>query len=130
MDRPFALPRRPDPPKKSRAIAEHFFRARNDPNDLTPRQGEDKCRTFCIQQKSLRPEAVTDQSAAMMACLILTWPSSERWEAKAMRPTQSNSSPAVHAACFENALLRVSREARHHFADDDVEVVTGNPSGE
>jgi Ohr subfamily peroxiredoxin len=28
-----------------------------------------------------------------------------------------------YAACFENALLRVSREARHHFADDDVEVV-------
>jgi hypothetical protein len=26
--------------------------------------------------------------------------------------------------------LRVSREARHHFADDDVEVVSGNPSGE
>lgn len=35
-----------------------------------------------------------------------------------------------YAACFENALLRVSREARHHFADDDVEVVSGNPSGE
>src|SRR5258705_12182058 len=28
-----------------------------------------------------------------------------------------------YAACFENALLRVSREARHKFADDDVEVV-------
>lgn len=28
-----------------------------------------------------------------------------------------------YAACFENALLRVSREARHHFADSDVEVV-------
>ena len=28
-----------------------------------------------------------------------------------------------YAACFENALLRVSREARHHFADDDVDVV-------
>jgi len=28
-----------------------------------------------------------------------------------------------YAACFENALLRVSREARHHFADADVEVV-------
>ena len=28
-----------------------------------------------------------------------------------------------YAACFENALLRVSREARHHFADGDVEVV-------
>jgi len=35
-----------------------------------------------------------------------------------------------YAACFENALLRVSREARHHFADDNVEVVSGNPSGE
>ena len=35
-----------------------------------------------------------------------------------------------YAACFENALLRVSREARHDFADDDVEVVSGNPSGE
>jgi len=30
---------------------------------------------------------------------------------------------AGYAACFENALLRVSREARHHFADDEVEVV-------
>ena len=28
-----------------------------------------------------------------------------------------------YAACFENALLRVSREARHHFADGDVEVI-------
>ena len=28
-----------------------------------------------------------------------------------------------YAACFENALLRVSREARHHFTDDQVEVV-------
>jgi len=28
-----------------------------------------------------------------------------------------------YAACFENALLHVSREARHHFADGDVEVV-------
>src|ERR1700736_6604993 len=27
-----------------------------------------------------------------------------------------------YAACFENALLRVGREARHHFADGDVEV--------
>ena len=35
-----------------------------------------------------------------------------------------------YAACFENALLPVSREARHHFADDDVEFVSGNPSGE
>ena len=30
---------------------------------------------------------------------------------------------AGYAACFENALLRVSREARHHFTDDQVEVV-------
>ena len=30
---------------------------------------------------------------------------------------------AGYAACFENALLRVSREARHHFSDDQVEVV-------
>jgi lipoyl-dependent peroxiredoxin len=28
-----------------------------------------------------------------------------------------------YAACFENALLRVGREARHHFVDGDVEVV-------
>jgi len=28
-----------------------------------------------------------------------------------------------YAACFENALLRVSREARHHFVDGDVEVI-------
>ena len=28
-----------------------------------------------------------------------------------------------YAACFENSLLRVSREARHHFSDDQVEVV-------
>jgi Ohr subfamily peroxiredoxin len=28
-----------------------------------------------------------------------------------------------YAACFENALLRVSREARYKFADGDVEVV-------
>jgi lipoyl-dependent peroxiredoxin len=28
-----------------------------------------------------------------------------------------------YAACFENALLRVSRETRHHFVDGDVEVV-------
>jgi Ohr subfamily peroxiredoxin len=39
-----------------------------------------------------------------------------------------------YAACFENALLRVGREARHHFADGDVEVVANiglsrNPSG-
>ena len=27
-----------------------------------------------------------------------------------------------YAACFENALLLVSREARHHFSDDQVEV--------
>jgi osmotically inducible protein OsmC len=30
---------------------------------------------------------------------------------------------AGYSACFENALLRVSREARHHFTDDQVEVV-------
>ena len=28
-----------------------------------------------------------------------------------------------YAACFENALLRVGREANHRFADNDVEVV-------
>jgi Ohr subfamily peroxiredoxin len=28
-----------------------------------------------------------------------------------------------YAACFENALLRVGRQARHRFADGDVEVV-------
>ena len=28
-----------------------------------------------------------------------------------------------YAACFENALLRVSREAHHRFADDDIAVV-------
>jgi Ohr subfamily peroxiredoxin len=28
-----------------------------------------------------------------------------------------------YAACFENALLRVSREAGHRRADDDIEVV-------
>src|SRR5258705_11400667 len=28
-----------------------------------------------------------------------------------------------YAACFENALLHVSREARRHFADDDIAVV-------
>ena len=28
-----------------------------------------------------------------------------------------------YAACFENALLRVAREAQHRFADSDVEVV-------
>ncbi|MEI9999417.1 MAG: organic hydroperoxide resistance protein [Verrucomicrobiota bacterium] len=28
-----------------------------------------------------------------------------------------------YAACFENALLRVSREANHHFKDEDVEVL-------
>ena len=30
---------------------------------------------------------------------------------------------AGYSACFENAVLRVSREARHHFSDDQVEVV-------
>jgi len=30
---------------------------------------------------------------------------------------------AGYAACFENAVLHVSREARHHFTDDQVEVV-------
>ena len=28
-----------------------------------------------------------------------------------------------YAACFENALFHVSREARRHFADGDIEVV-------
>jgi lipoyl-dependent peroxiredoxin len=28
-----------------------------------------------------------------------------------------------YASCFENALLHLGREANHHFADDDVEVV-------
>src|SRR6202047_1291475 len=28
-----------------------------------------------------------------------------------------------YAACFENAIFHVSREARRHFADGDVEVV-------
>jgi lipoyl-dependent peroxiredoxin len=28
-----------------------------------------------------------------------------------------------YAACFENALFHVSREARRHFADSDIEVV-------
>jgi Ohr subfamily peroxiredoxin len=28
-----------------------------------------------------------------------------------------------YAACFENALFRVSREAGHRFADDDIEVI-------
>lgn len=30
---------------------------------------------------------------------------------------------AGYAACFENAVLHVSREARHHFSDDQLEVV-------
>jgi lipoyl-dependent peroxiredoxin len=30
---------------------------------------------------------------------------------------------AGYAACFENALFHVSREARRHFADDDIAVV-------
>ncbi len=30
---------------------------------------------------------------------------------------------AGYSACFENAVLRVSREARHHFSDEQVEVV-------
>ena len=30
-----------------------------------------------------------------------------------------------YAACFENALLHVSRDAGHRFADDDIDVVTG-----
>ncbi len=30
---------------------------------------------------------------------------------------------AGYSACFENAVLRVCREARHHFSDDQVEVV-------
>ncbi len=30
---------------------------------------------------------------------------------------------AGYAACFENAILHVSREARHHFSDDQLEVV-------
>ena len=39
-----------------------------------------------------------------------------------------------YAACFENALFHVSREARRHFADSDIEVVaqiglTRNESG-
>jgi lipoyl-dependent peroxiredoxin len=40
-----------------------------------------------------------------------------------MRPTRNNSSPAAMPRAFENALFHVSREARHHFADGDVEVV-------
>jgi Ohr subfamily peroxiredoxin len=28
-----------------------------------------------------------------------------------------------YAACFENALLHVSRDGGHHFADDDIDVV-------
>jgi lipoyl-dependent peroxiredoxin len=30
-----------------------------------------------------------------------------------------------YAACFENALLHVSRDAGHRFADDDIDVVAG-----
>lgn len=30
---------------------------------------------------------------------------------------------AGYASCFENALLRVSADAKHHFSDDQVEVV-------
>jgi Ohr subfamily peroxiredoxin len=30
---------------------------------------------------------------------------------------------AGYSACFENAILHVSREARHHFSDDQLEVV-------
>jgi len=40
----------------------------------------------------------------------------------AMRPIPNNSSPAV-CSLLENALLHVSRNAGHRFADDDVDVV-------
>jgi osmotically inducible protein OsmC len=58
-----------------------------------------------------------------MACSILSWPRPELSWVRVMRPTPSNFSPEAIAACFENSLLRVGREARHHFADGDVEVV-------
>ena len=39
-----------------------------------------------------------------------------------------------YAACFENALLRVGREAKHRFADEDIQVtaeveLSKNPAG-
>jgi Ohr subfamily peroxiredoxin len=39
------------------------------------------------------------------------------------RRTRNSYLGGGYAACFENALLRVSREAKHHFSDDQVEVV-------
>jgi len=40
-----------------------------------------------------------------------------------MRPIPEQLFAGGYAACFENALFHVSREARRHFADSDIEVV-------
>jgi lipoyl-dependent peroxiredoxin len=40
-----------------------------------------------------------------------------------MQPIPNNLSLAGYAACFEDALLRVSRDAGHRFSDDDIDVV-------
>ena len=56
-----------------------------------------------------------------LLCLKLALPRTLGGKGNATNPEQLFA--GGYAACFENALLRVSREARHKFADDDVEVV-------
>src|SRR2546430_1799998 len=61
-----------------------------------------------IPQKSRRAEAVTVRSAAKTVCSTSSSHCPGRLVEGAMRPIQNNSSGG-YAACFENALLHVSR---------------------
>jgi osmotically inducible protein OsmC len=63
------------------------------------------------------------RSAATMACSILSWPCPEPSGGKGDATNPEQLFAGGYAACFENAILHVSREARHHFADGDIEVV-------
>ena len=51
------------------------------------------------------------------------WPSWQREDSSDHWQASRHGARRHHAACFENALFHVNREARRHFADGDIDVV-------
>src|SRR6266699_1846292 len=136
MGRPFALPRRPDPPiartpflKKSVRSPNSLSSAeRSQRSDGETRRGQVPNILYSTKVAATGGRNGSIRSDDGLLDLRLALPRSLGGKGDATNPEQLFA--GGYAACFENALLRVSREARHHFADDDVEVVSGNPSGE
>jgi lipoyl-dependent peroxiredoxin len=65
---------------------------------------------------------VTDRSVATMDFSTLTWQCPRRWAERGGATNPEQLFAGGYAACFENALLRVGREAGRRFAEQDIQV--------